>query len=386
MGSPNSNFNWLTKHFPLEHRPRMLKDFLTDDSNSCSSTSFKSFPKKPSDSRIRTLIQNDLNDSKLLTCRSRAASTTISAFQAMINAVKNIHLTAIKSPSILPRSLSRRPSRSTRSTCREIKTENENKQTQIKITVTIKDIMQWKSFRDLEEEKSPPFDLSSSSHHCTTATTPCSSCSSNGSSWCDSDFTSEYGNFEENDDNEVEVGKKYLRRVGEEEHSMEPTKRYTAVGLKDGKQHNSPFSVIDIEFEEDEESSSFFDQSFATETNTSYEEEEEAWQLLKHVKETSSVGECRNNLDRLLLDFFRDELKIKGYQSRNDKFGFEILSRVKAWIDGEQSLWIGWDKKEAYVREMEREGKWIKFEEEQEEVALAIENWMLDELLLDLFS
>lgn len=236
MASSDSNFKHLTKHFPLDHRPRMLKDFLTDDSNSsCASTGFKSFPGKP------ILLQTDLNDSELLTCRSRAASTTISAFQAMINAVKNIHLTAIKSPSILPKSLSRRLSSSERNSCRcretetENEKENENKETQTKIPVTIKDIMRWKSFRDINEEKSQPLDLASSPHHCTTtttattATTPRCSYSSNGSSWCDSDFTSEYGNFEECVDDGAEgVGKQYLLRVGEEKDSVEPA----AVGPK----------------------------------------------------------------------------------------------------------------------------------------------------------
>ncbi|KAJ9171315.1 hypothetical protein P3X46_014702 [Hevea brasiliensis] len=355
-------------YLPLEHSPRMLKDFLIQhDSNS----SFSS--------------ENDLSAEKLLKSRSRS----LSAFQAIIKSVKNIHFTAIKSPSILPRSLSRRLSRSRRSAYMD--SETENKQTEIKITVTIKDIVRWKSFRDIVEEKSPPSDLASSPHHCTTTTTastPCSSCSNNGSSWCDSDFTSEYGNFDEYGENEVSKG--YLRRVGEDKDSKEQTTNYTntAVGLKEKeKQQPSPVSVIDIEFEEDEKLRSFFDvdeeEKDGKETHTSYEEgtsevEEKACQLLNLVKKTNSVVDCR-----LLLDFFRCELK---NQRRNDGFDSEMLSRVKTWIDGEQSLWIGWDKKQANVREMEREGKWSKFEEEEEEVALAIENGMLDELLVDLFS
>lgn len=228
MGPSNnsfSSFKQLTKDFPLEHRPRMLKDFLFDhDSISCSSS-------------IPTLIQHDLNAEKGLKSRS----TALSAFQAMINkAVKNIHFAAIKSPPLLPRSLSRRLSRSRRSSCRE--SETENKQTQTKITVTIKDIIRWKSFRDTVEEESQPSALSCSPHHCKTATTTTttpssSSSSSNGSSWCESDFTSEYGHFEETcGEKEYGVmGKEYPQRVGEEDDSiLGQTRSETnkAVGLK----------------------------------------------------------------------------------------------------------------------------------------------------------
>ncbi|KAF2315356.1 hypothetical protein GH714_038913 [Hevea brasiliensis] len=323
-------------YLPLEHSPRMLKDFLIQHD------SYSSFSS-----------ENDLSAEKLLKSRSRS----LSAFQAIIKSVKNIHFTAIKSPSILPRSLSRRLSRSRRSAYMD--SETENKQTEIKITVTIKDIIRWKSFRDIVEEKSPPSDLASSPHHCTTTTTastPCSSCSNNGSSWCDSDFTSEYGNFDEYGENEVSKG--YLRRVGEDKDSKEQTTNYTnkAVGIKEKeKQQHSPVSVIDIEFEEDE----FF-----------YGDEEEKM-------EKRRVPAMKKELVKW---------KKRHNQRRNDGFDSEMLSRVKTWIDGEQSLWIGWDKKQAYVREMEREGKWSKFEEEEEEVALAIENRMLDELLVDLFS
>ncbi len=191
-----------TKPCPIDGivRPRMLKDFLNDISHSCSSTGFKSLPRHPN-SQFFTY-------DKLLRSRSKAASTTISAFQAMINAVK-------KSPSILPRSLSRRLSR-----------KKQNTTSEVKITVRIKDIIRWTSFRDLVEEKSQPMDFSSSPHHCTTTTitTTTSRSSSSGSSWCESDFTSEYlpsswgsNSQEDVEQPEVQVDKKhYLPRVGED--------------------------------------------------------------------------------------------------------------------------------------------------------------------------
>ena len=151
----------------------------------------------------------------------------------MINAVKNIHFASVKSPSILPRSLSRKLSK------RNSQLNVENKESEIKITVRVKDIIRWKSFRDLMEEKSQPSDFAYSPHHCTTTTTTrstCTPCSSNGSSWCDSDFTSEYLPSEEYGENEVEVGKTFLPCVGKD--PMETTIEMatnTAVGPKVSK-------------------------------------------------------------------------------------------------------------------------------------------------------
>ncbi|OMO78701.1 hypothetical protein CCACVL1_14203 [Corchorus capsularis] len=439
------------KHFPLERRPRMLKDFLLDDSNSCSSNGFKSFPRKPchdSSSVIRNLIQIDLNSDhakanqgqRLQRSRSKAAATTISALQAMINAVKAIHfITSVKSPSILPRTLSRKLSK-----------KSSAKETEVKITVRVKDIIRWKSFRDLVDEKSPPSDFASSPHHCTTTTvtttttgSTCTPCSSNGSSWCESDFTSEYLPFEELSGRQHEVyvvGKKFLPCVGNGNDPMETTTQEaanTAVGPKyaseDEKEQNSPLSVLDYEYEEDdEEPLSSFNRSLATirrkkqklmqniqrfeslakmepfnlekwiETEEEngeddYVEEEEeveekAWQLLNHVKETSSLKSYRDvSIEKLLLDLFREELATKWNQTREQEVENDLIRQAKAWIKGEQKERAKWgvgEKREAYVRDMEREGKWSKFGEEQEELAMAVEskvmNILVDELLNDL--
>lgn len=236
----------------MERRPRMLKDFLIDNDsiNSCSSSGFESFPRRRSS--IRSLIQNDVNDvannssnkASLLRSRSRAAaSTTISAFLAIISTIKTIQLNnvvKVKPPSILPRiSLSRKLSskkKSSTPTRKEIIND-------IKITVRVKDIIRWKSFRDLATDDEPqpqPSDLAySPDHQCTTTTTtigsttnstpsPCSS-SSNGSSWCGSDFTSEFyylppwtGKSAENDAR-GQVGEKYSPRVGSDCDSMKAT-------------------------------------------------------------------------------------------------------------------------------------------------------------------
>ncbi|XVE73937.1 hypothetical protein DITRI_Ditri11bG0158800 [Diplodiscus trichospermus] len=452
--NPNSRQR---KHFPLERRPRMLKDFLLDDSNSCSSNGFRSFPRKAGeDSKIRNLIQVDLNSGhakpndaqRLQRSRSKAASTTISAFQAVINAVKNIHFASVKSPSILPISLSRKLSK------RNSHLNVENKENEIKITVRVKDIIRWKSFRDLVEEKSRPSDFASSPHHCTTATTgsSCTPCSSStGSSWCDSDFTSEYLPSDEYGEYEVDMGKKFLPCVGKD--PMETTTEVAAntdVGPKgrknasEEKEQQSPLSVLDFEYEEDDgDSFSSFDQSLAVmerkkqklvekiqrfeslaklgpvnlekwmsseetgedgnedddveeEEEETNEVEEKAWQLLNLVKETSSLKSAYKKInvctEKLLLDLFREEIETKWNRTRNEELECDMVRLAKAWINGEQNETAKWgagETREACVKHMDREGRWCsKFQEEQEELTMEVEscvvNILVDELLVDL--
>ncbi|KAI4356872.1 hypothetical protein L6164_000858 [Bauhinia variegata] len=228
---------------PLERRPRLLKDFLDETSNSCSSSGFKSFPRKSippaSSSSMRTLIEIDLN-SRNSNSWNLSKLSSKSAFQTLVNAFKfkSISLSKVKSPSFLSRSLSRKLSRRNNSSRRE----NEKKASEIKITVKIKDIMRWKSFRDLVEEQCPSLDFALSPQHCTTTTattgsTSSSSCNSNGSSWSDSDFTTTSwdGNFVEVAQNDVGFGKMFSPFVGKGKDWLEATTgklSYAAVGAK----------------------------------------------------------------------------------------------------------------------------------------------------------
>lgn len=233
------------KPFTVERRSRTLKEFLNENSDSFSSSGFKSFPRQPCICNAHCSAKSDRlnseNTTRLLRSRSKAASTTISALQVVFKAVKKLQFTAAKSPSFLPRSLSRIPSR--KNSCKQA-TEKKAREgdRELKITVTVKDIVRWASFRDLVEEKSRPLDFSSSPHHCTTTTTTgstSSTCSSSkSSSWCDSDFTSESlpswsGTSEEYAEKEVEVDKKHLPSVGNDGmQATTETESYTAVDLK----------------------------------------------------------------------------------------------------------------------------------------------------------
>ncbi|PPS19326.1 hypothetical protein GOBAR_AA01241 [Gossypium barbadense] len=340
----------------LERRPRMLKDFLHDDPNSCSSNGFKSFPRK---STQNSIIFRENPNQKLQRSRSKAASATISAFQAMINVIKSIHFASSTPSILLPRTLSRKPSK------RKI---SQNKEAEIKMTVTVKDIIRWKSFRDLLEEKSQP----------------------NGSSWCDSDFTSEYLPSDEYGENEVDnmVGKIFSPCVGKD--TMETTTR-TAANTDMGPKHaseeeelqQSPLSVLHFEYGGDDEDG-----------EEAKEIEEKAWELLNGVKETSPLTRYKKNnicIDKLLLDLFREELETKWDQTRNiEELEREMVRIAKAWICEEQNEKRGvGDKREECVGDMEREGMWRnRFQEDQEKLAMGVERWVMnvlvDELLVDI--
>ncbi|KAK8498803.1 hypothetical protein V6N13_140169 [Hibiscus sabdariffa] len=298
----------------------------------------------------------------------------------MINAIKGIHfVSSVKSTSIfLPRSLSRKLSK-------------RNSQSQLnvgnKITVTLKDIIRWKSFRDLVDEKSQPLDFasspSSSPHHCTTATTsttttttgsntPCSS--SNGSSWCYNDFTSEHSSSDEYGENEADVvRKKFSPCVGRDPMGTKTTAKTAAnadMGPKyasEETEQRSPVSVLGFEYGEGET---------------------KAWQLVNHVKETIPLTsyESHTCVDKLLLDLFREETETNWDQNGEPEY-YEMVKLVKAWIEGEQSETT---RREACVREMEREGRWrnCRFQEEREELAMGVERWVInilvDDILVDL--
>ncbi|XP_048320890.2 uncharacterized protein LOC107432662 [Ziziphus jujuba] len=450
---PHTNFQQ-RKLFPIERRPRTLKDFLNENSNSCSSSWFKSFHRQPFQPNVIETIKIQRQ------MRLKAASSpTISAFQAVINAVKNITFTTVKSPSFLPRSLSRRLSK------KETK-KNQEKANQGKTTasVRIKDILRWKSFRDLvDQEISPPVDFTPSpNHHCTTTTSfttgsttdsSTSACNSYGSSWCDSDFTAQLSpswrgnsNSDGFDGDEIDDD---LRKIQnnvpcvsrDSKAGKAGAEDYTAVGPKVGEllfgdenEQQSPVSVLDFHFREDENPLSTFDQSLdsmnrtnqklmqkinwfeslaklepvdldkwtSMEESSIFEEErkdedegvrfggeERARELLYHDKETSSTVSRKTDVDQLLLDFFKYKLSERNNQTEDDDFNFEMVRIAEAWMNGEHEV-LEWGleyKREAYIRHMHKLEKWSKFEDEQEELALEIEagilNHLVDELLVD---
>lgn len=173
--------------FPLDHAgsTRMLKDFLQEGNGNG---------------------------------KSKTASLKSLAIHAVVAAVKRISFPSVNSRRILPRSLSRRLLRKRE---REIRGD---------FVVKVKDIIRWRSFRDLVDETAetaaPPLDFADSPDRytaATTTTTTTTATSSNSSSWCESDFTAEdlpspspSWRCCSDDGADGEVGKIYFPCVGED--------------------------------------------------------------------------------------------------------------------------------------------------------------------------
>lgn len=343
---------------PMGQKPKMLKDFLADNSHS----------------RNVSFFEDNLN----MTFSNKAFSKFL---------IKYLPFTSnIKPPSILPRSITRRLSKS-----RTVHPNIHAKDLTVKVKV--KDILRWKSFRDLAENQSPPLDFSSSPHRCTTVTTTTGSTStrssSGRSSWCDSDFTAEdlpswCSNSSELLDETVAQRscKSQLLNGGMNKYCDED------------KEQNSPVCVLDYVSQEEDESFSYFHQSprrsqtrieLSANKNITHEEEadgveEIAMQLLNEVK-TSSAECLEIDEEFLLLDFFMQQL------SDNKKGDDELIKVAQKWIRGEDDGSLEWEmvsKKEFSIEDMERGVKWNKFDEDEQELGLEIENQLLNQLVDDL--
>ncbi|KAG5070867.1 hypothetical protein AAZX31_03G016400 [Glycine max] len=406
----------------MERRPRMLKDFLSENLNSCSSSGFESLPRKPTNNNnsMHSLIEMELKSS---------SSSSSSPFQTLINTIRSISLFTPKSPSVLslPRSLSRKLSSSRRRTRR--RRSRVCSDVNITTAVKIKDIIRWKSFRDIVVESSPlpppppPLDFMVGS----TNTTTCSSCSS-GSSWIKSDFLT----LEEAQNDNVEAAGKRFSFIS---HLLVGSKNsWAKETLTCQEEQHSPVSVLQV----GEDEFSPFDQSLANiqrrkqkfiqtvqkleslakfdlanldqclslDDNSGYDEEyeeddadnevdieeqdwieEKAKQLLNCVKARGSADGCRDYLDTLLLDFFREELSGGRNQYKNEEeFELETLRITEDWINGSFAFDAGHVDKHAYIKDMERRDQWSRFEEEQEELAFEIETAILHSLVADLLD
>lgn len=270
----------------------------------------------------------------------------------------------------------------------------------------------------------------------TTATTCCGSSSDGDSSWSDGDFFSELWDAE-NDDVE-ESGKKLFSSffVGKDLVA-------SFVGDKDDltcqDEQHSPVSVLRVA----ENEFSIFDQSLANierrkqkkfrQTSDKFEShakfdlvtldeclsldensyygkeykdndkeekdqkteeqdwiEERAKQLLHIVKATSSsVQNCDDNLDIVLLEFFKEELSGNRNQKRNNEgLELEIMKIAEDWINEsfEKAYDIVHGNKDAYIKEMDRRGGWSMFDEEQDELVMEIEAAILQSLIDDILD
>ncbi|XP_027163249.1 uncharacterized protein LOC113763597 [Coffea eugenioides] len=373
--------------YSCERRPLLLKDFLTDDSApSCSSNG-----------RFMNSFHKNSSNTQLLRSRSKATSISISAIhkasEMVINAIKFLPFASmVKSHSILPRSISRKLSRSRDHKDSKLTPVVPGAEEVSVATPKIKDILRWKSFRDVVEELS--------------------------TSWYERDFTAEdlpsWGgeNTEFMDHN---------RKKMEGQFSIDENELHSPVSVLD----NPPFCEdggfvsffnrsIDTmerrkcilmqrieEFESLAKLETFdLEEGLATEEDSIAEEldeesnavEAKARELLSQVKATaSSAKRFEADENHLLLDFFRHELAITTSKRQEDAepAGYELLRLAKSWISREQcDGTFDWEKAEASLRDVENGLRWDKFDEEQQELGRELEihvlNYLLDELLSDL--
>uniref|UniRef100_A0A9I9CNE3 Uncharacterized protein n=1 Tax=Cucumis melo TaxID=3656 RepID=A0A9I9CNE3_CUCME len=304
------------------------------------SLSFPPFPlNREGPTRMLKDFLHETNPNGIASSKPKPTSFKALAFHAVVAAVKRISFPSVKSPRIFPRSLSRRLLR---------KTERDERETGGDFVVKIKDIIRWKSFRDLIDETTaaaPPLDFAESPDRytytaaaTTTTTTTTTTSSSKSSSWCESDFTAEdlpSPSWRDWSDDGT-IGKMYFRCVGEDSTET------TAAHAKNDKE----VGINALSRREDKEEQEVLDESTR--------------RLLEQVKGVISLSEsCRLaehcGLDGLLRELFRRDLA--SFQDDDDRI------RMKNGKDGEYvyDWFLSHKGKESYVREMEREGKWEIF-------------------------
>ncbi|KAI3836320.1 hypothetical protein MKW92_035775 [Papaver armeniacum] len=327
----------------MERRIVLLKDFLKEEMSSCSSNGFKSFPRKTCCTySIRHLVEMDLKSRDLTknpsfpknhhllrnksSSTSTTASTTISALQkasvAVINVVKYLTFSSSSSSSSKLSSLSSSSSSSrkqgnslSRSLSKKLKSKsfwrknNGEKNSRkvekeiIKDAGRVKDIMKWKSFRDLQKRSSSSLSIQTIT---TTTNTIYSWSPSSSDSECDTHdnhHSREFKSFKHKKDTdssdlhcsssisistgisssvyppEIDDSDKLNQKCSTEQEIVEEEEEISIQkgdlrgeqGHQYGKvqQFNSPVSTLDFPSEEDEEetssssSSSLFQSSLA---------------------------------------------------------------------------------------------------------------------------
>ncbi|OAY56606.2 uncharacterized protein LOC110608683 [Manihot esculenta] len=294
MASTISSSN--KKPLLIGKKPLMLKDYLWDDLGSCSSSGFKSFPRRQCCTTIRFRLQIDLKTNTKhrrqqffkTSTSSKAASTTISALQkaseAVINAVKLlpfnssssysmkssspfVHTKSRKRGLLLPRKLSRMLfKKSFWKKADHIEREgNKNER--------------WRLFREFLQERDEPSDHNINQNSTSPVTaaftisrrSTSSSSNSNCQSWTDSEFTGNNNSTAEShsSQNAATEGQKDVAREkkvsegvgvtgGQDSIIFSVEKNTKEWPSEVDKEQFSPVSVLDCPFEDEEETSSPF--------------------------------------------------------------------------------------------------------------------------------
>lgn len=111
----------LLNNISLPKSHLLLKDYLLDDLSSCSSNGFRSYPRRQCCTKVRYLIEIDLNKHVKLPhshnhfrSKSKPASVLHKASAVIVNVFKNFHFSGTskpRKPNLLQRNLSRKLSK-----------------------------------------------------------------------------------------------------------------------------------------------------------------------------------------------------------------------------------------------------------------------------------
>ncbi|CAL5437281.1 unnamed protein product [Camellia sinensis] len=206
-------------------------------------------------------------------------------------------------------------------------------------------------------------------------------------------------------DDDEEVSWPFKRRLarleGTKQKLMDKIQQFENLGQQldlEPVNLDKQFSSSEFEDESPEPDSPCRSDSIQEEEN---EAEHKALDLLELIKFTIPSSSFKFMADDLLLDFLRE--RITEAQSHtmtvmgdDEKLESELLNVIEDWVTGQpQEMLVEWDvqkNRQAYMREMEKGGKWSKMEEDEhkDEVAMELEievfDSLVNELLLDLFS
>ncbi|RZC72812.1 hypothetical protein C5167_048289 [Papaver somniferum] len=448
----------------MERRIVLLKDFLKEEMSSCSSNGFKSFPRKTCCTySIRHLVEMDLKSRDLTknpsfpknhhllrnkSSSTTTTSTTISALQkasvAVINVVKYLtfssssssssKLSSISSPSSSSRkqgnSLSRSVSKKLKSTSfwRKNNSEKNNRKVEkeiIKDAGRVKDIMKWKSFRDLQKRSSSSLSIQTIT---TTTNTIYSWSPSSSDSECDTHHSREFKSFkhkkdadsdlhcsssvsistgisssvcppeiddsdklnqkcstnqeivEEEEEEEISIPKGDLR--GEQSH------QYGKV-----QQFNSPVSTLDFPSEEDEEESSSSSSSSLFQSSLGNMEKSKK-KLMQKIRRFEGLGQLDPiNLSKRIASF-EAILSHDSLESPSDSYASSIFTSNSSHVISsvsEQQEEEEEEEEEDQMSKAEEKAKklfqcTIKETARNEENNLKSVNSIEDLLLLDFFK
>ncbi|KAG8476543.1 hypothetical protein CXB51_033425 [Gossypium anomalum] len=403
----------LRKTLSLEKKSLMLKDYLRDDLGSCSSSGFKSFPRRQCCTTIRFLLEADLKKSKhnyssatkRLLKRSRSkpgSSTTISALQrASESVLKAIKLLPFPFTKSWPPSSSQSNSRR-KLFKRGFWRKSTDKEDHGRGGGEIK---RWKLFSEfLEEKNQPSYQNTIPSYNTTDAcSTVRVSPSRSSNSWAESEFTANNlqswsGHPESWTRNDTVSSK----TTSPEEKNVsnragvtvaEDSKEDWAPN-EEGKEQFSPVSVLDCPFddEEEEDNGSAFEDHLARVEVTKQK-------LMQKIRRFERLAQLEPvELDKRIAmaeleDDFPNEL-LDDYYNKPETNHQKLFKLLKPQIPSNSFSSLSVNAKRVVIEmgteDFGKNENWMKLTQGKEEVGSAVElalfSSLLDDFLIDLLS